>query len=101
MEMMLLLKAAAALVFTLLLIGGVAFALKRISHRMQRSNGFGRGALTLVEVLPLDMRHKLAIAGYGDKQYVLLLGHQVQPQIVDIVAKPKKKPPATQDGTVV
>lgn len=85
MDIVLLFKAAAALVFTLLLIGGVSWALKKTMQRVQHHGTSSAGDLTVEEVKVLDVRHKLMVAAYKNKKYVLLLGHQVPAQVVDVI----------------
>lgn len=74
MELGGLVKFAAALVFVLALMGGLALALKRL--------GFGQPGLTaragrrlkLIEVLPIDARRKAVIIECDDEQHLVILG---------------------------
>ena len=78
-----------ALAFVLALMGILAQVLKRSSiGKMAMGLGAGR-RLSLVEIRPLDARHKLAIVKCDDREHLIVLGPQGSTVINDNVTPPK------------
>lgn len=68
------LKALAALVFVLGLMGGLALMLKKLGLSGAMPVKSGDKRLKVIEVLPIDGRRKLAIIQRDDTQHLILLG---------------------------
>ncbi len=68
------LKAVAALVFVLALMGGLSLVLKKLGLSSAMPIKSGDKRLKLVEILPLDGRRKIAIVQRDDVQHLILLG---------------------------
>ena len=64
----------AALVFVLCLMGGLAFALKKLGFSGAAQPQGKTKRLKLVEVLPLDRTRRLAIVQRDDVQHLIILG---------------------------
>ena len=75
MDSMELLKFAAALVFVLALMGGLAFILKKTGLATGQSNllSTGKRRLKILETLPLDTRHKAVLLQRDDKAHLVIL----------------------------
>lgn len=74
MELGGLVKFAAALVFVLALMGGLALALKRLGFGQPGLMTRAGRRLKLVEVLPIDARRKAVIIECDDEQHLVILG---------------------------
>ncbi|MCP5361649.1 MAG: flagellar biosynthetic protein FliO [Hyphomicrobiales bacterium] len=74
-----------ALIFVLALIGVIAMLLRKYAGRFAMGIGRpqeGKRALYIVESLPLDTRHRLAMVRWGTQEYLLVLG-QDDAQLID------------------
>lgn len=69
-----LIKFAAALLFVLALMGGLALLLKKMGLTQGAMAGRGDKRLKLVEILPIDARRRAAIIQCDDEQHLVLLG---------------------------
>ena len=68
------LKFAAALVFVLSLMGGLAYVFKRFNLAGPGMGMTGNRRLKVIESLPLDARRKLLIIARDDAQHLVILG---------------------------
>lgn len=66
-------KFAAALVFVLALMGGLALVMRRVNGA-QVSKISGRRRLKIVESLPLDPRRRLVLLKRDDCEHLVILG---------------------------
>lgn len=94
-------KAIGALIFTLAVIIIVAYLFKNTISKLSNKNAFSSENLLIEEVKAVDMKHKLVVASYENKRYLLLMGNQVQPQIIDIIIDKEKKVNKTPVDDVV
>ena len=89
-----------ALGFVLVLIAGLAALVRRsgFGERLTATpSSAGRRRLSLVEVRPLDAKHKLVLLRRDDREHLVLLGATSDLLIEgDIPAPPE--PPAAADG---
>ncbi len=89
-----------ALGFVLVLIAGLAALVRRsgFGERLTATpSSVGRRRLSLVEVRPLDAKHKLILLRRDDREHLVLLGATSDLLIEgDIPAAPE--PPAAADG---
>jgi len=67
-------RAIAALVFVLVLMGGLTIALKKLGLTGALPVKSGAKRLKIIEVLPLDGRKKLIIVQRDDVQHLILSG---------------------------
>ena len=86
-----LLKAVAALVFVLGLMGGLAMLLKKLGLSGAMPVKSGDKRLKIIEVLPIDGRRKLAIIQRDDVQHLILLGGNEETVIESGFAAPDNK----------
>jgi flagellar protein FliO/FliZ len=68
-----LLKFAAALIFVLALMGGLAIILRRLNYLHPASLPKKR-RLKIVEILPLDARRRLVIVRRDSREHLVILG---------------------------
>lgn len=68
-----LMRFAAALIFVLALMGGLALALRRFGLNRPVSAG-GKRRLKIVEVLPIDSRRRAVILKRDDREHLVILG---------------------------
>jgi flagellar protein FliO/FliZ len=66
-------KFAAALVFVLALMGGLAFVMRRFGSRMPVTLPHKR-RMKVVEVLPLDTRRRAVLLKRDDREHLIILG---------------------------
>lgn len=66
-------KFLAALIFVLSLMGGLAFALKKLGLSQNALGGSKNKRLKISEVLPIDARRKLVLMRQDDKEHLVLL----------------------------
>ena len=85
-------KALAALLVVLGLIGLMSLALRRIpgGWAMARAEKGGQGILRILETRRLGMRHQLVRVAYGEEEHLLLLGPHG-----DLAVGRRARPPAT------
>jgi flagellar protein FliO/FliZ len=90
---MLILKAIAALLVTLGLISLAAYVFRKVAarHYGMTFNNTKKGRLTINDSKVLDMKHRLVVVGCDDKEYVILLGQGVAPQLLDTLSLPTEK----------
>lgn len=71
------LRFAAALVFVLCLMGGLAFVLKKFGIG---TSGYvappDRKRLKILEVLPLDARRRAVLLSRDEREHLVILGHE-------------------------
>lgn len=70
-----LLKAFAALIFVLGLMGGLAMLMKRLGLSGAMPSQQGEKRLKVIETLPLDARRRLALIQRDDVQHLIILGN--------------------------
>lgn len=68
------LQAVIALVFVLCLIGLSAIALRRYAPLLAKSMQLRNGRLKLLEVLPLDPRHRAILLRCDEREHLLVVG---------------------------
>lgn len=83
-----LLKAFAALIFVLGLMGGLAMLMKRLGLSGAMPSQQGEKRLKIVETLTLDARRRLALIQRDDVQHLIILGNNDETVIeTDIAPK--------------
>ena len=83
-----LLKAFAALVFVLGLMGGLSLILRKLGLSGAAPTQKGEKRLKVIEILPLDARRRLAIIQRDDVQHLIILGHNDE-TVIETGIKPK------------
>lgn len=68
------LRYVAALIFVLVLIWVASLLLKRGMGRRLGLKHSSEASLKIVEVLPIDSRHKMVLVQHRDREHLLLLG---------------------------
>lgn len=84
-----LLRLAAAMVFVLSLMGGLALVLKRLGLTGSPSVPANKRRLQIIESLALDSRRRAVIIQRDDKQHLVILGPNSE-TIVETDIKPIK-----------
>jgi flagellar protein FliO/FliZ len=79
------LRAVAALLATLALIGALAYGARRLG--MMQANAPSERRLRLVESLMIDPRRRLVIVRWDDREHLLLLGAGGDKRIADAPVK--------------
>lgn len=74
MDIALYLKFLLALVFVLALIGLLAWAARRVGLGGRLATAGSARRLAVVEVLPLDARHRLVLLRRDNREHLVLLG---------------------------
>ena len=68
------LRFAAALVFVLSLMGGLALAMRKFGHGAPIT-GPAKRRLRIVETMALDHRRRLFLIRHDDREHLIILGH--------------------------
>lgn len=68
------LKFLFALIFVLCLMGGLAYVLKRFGYGGQKLVPADKRRLKVVEMLPLDARHRAILLRRDDTEHLVILG---------------------------
>jgi flagellar protein FliO/FliZ len=91
-----------ALAFVLVLIAGLAALLRRsgFGERLAATpSSAGQRRLSLVEVRPLDAKHKLVLLRRDDREHLVLLGATSDLLIEGDIPAPPAQPSTTGDQT--
>lgn len=94
-----------ALVFVLALIGGLSLLARRfgLTPRVTGSGGRTGRRLAIVEVAPVDAKHRLILVRRDDRESLILLGPTadllVESDIPAPDARPEPKPKLVRSGT--
>lgn len=83
-------RALAALVATLALIGGVAYGARRLG--MLRARGEGRRRLAIAETMMIDPRRQLVIVRCDEREHLLLLSPSGDLVVAAVEAQAEVKP---------
>jgi len=90
-------KFAAALVFVLSLMGGLAYVLKRIGPGGRGGLiSTGRRRLKIIETLPLDARRKAILIERDNRQHLVIIGPSGETVVETNIPAPAG---AANDGT--
>lgn len=81
-------KFAAALVFVLALMGGLALVMKRFGSGPGALISTGKRRLKIVEVLPLDARRKAMLIARDDTEHLVILGPTGETVIETAIKEP-------------
>lgn len=84
---------ALALVFVLALIGLLAIGARRIGLGPRLASTRGRRRLHIVEVMPLDPKHRLVLVRRDATEHLLLLGATQDAVVETGIAAPTDGPP--------
>lgn len=83
-------KFAAALVFVLILMGGLGFVMKRLGPGASPLISTGKRRLKIVESLALDGRRKAMIIQRDERQHLVILGPTGETVVETNIEAPKE-----------
>lgn len=89
-----LLRFAAALVFVLALMGGLALIMRRLGQNTPL-NGTAKRRLKIIESLPLDSRRRLMIIRRDRKEHLVIIGPNGETLIESGFESPQNGPDET------
>ncbi len=85
------LRFAAALVFVLCLMGGLAFVLRKFGAGALAAPQAVRKRLRIIEVLPFDARRRMVLLQRDDTEHLVILGINGE-TVVETGIRPPEKP---------